>query len=282
MELFHLQESLHAGIPERLREKESRVFSQFGEDGILSWLTRDFSDAERSFVEIGVGSYSEANTRLLSSKTHNPWRGVVIDCEPHHLNFGDHSESWRWNVKAVQALVTPANVNRIIEELRVPKDLGIFSLDIDGLDYWVWRSLNVVRPRIVILEFNYVFGKEVLVSIPEAENFVYREEDSSRQFFGGSLQAMILASKEKGYVFVGCGSAGVNAFFVRSDILCDVWPGFQAPDSTAEWTDAGFGNVWNGGELTRPDLADKQALIQNCVIFDLTSGRNRPLKEVFL
>lgn len=40
-------------------------------------------------------------------------------------------------------------------------------------------------------------------------------------YYGASLKAFCLLAKQKGYAFVGCNSAGNNAFFVRQDLKPD-------------------------------------------------------------
>src|SRR5262249_1755730 len=48
-----------------LADVEFRVFSQWGEDGIVEWLVQNLNIKASSFVEFGVENYSEANTRFL-------------------------------------------------------------------------------------------------------------------------------------------------------------------------------------------------------------------------
>lgn len=77
--------------------------------------------------------------------------------------------------KLRDAMVYPTNINSLIQEM-LPShvateaigggrkssrpqgggggtaDLDILSLDIDGMDYWVWEAITVVKPRVVMLE----------------------------------------------------------------------------------------------------------------------------------
>jgi hypothetical protein len=280
IEICGLREELRKNDPDSIRDQEFKAFSQFGEDGILSWLTRDFCPADRTFVEIGVGSYDEANTRYLASKSHNPWKGVIIDCNADHLNFGIHPDSWKWNVSPVQALVTSSNINDILLENDIRDEIGIFSLDIDSTDYWVWNSVVVIQPKIVVLEFNYVFGPTACVTSLNSNDSRKPVDDRSGQFFGASLQAMVALSAKKGYTFVGTTSTGVNSFFVRDDLVSKIWPGYSPLEVSQQWVDGGFANVRDHkGSLLRLSLAEKQAMIDEHVVFDCSTETQGPLRN---
>ena len=53
------------------RAAEFRVFSQWGEDGIIQFLLQYVSLDRKVFVEFGVENYTESNTRFLL--TNNQW-----------------------------------------------------------------------------------------------------------------------------------------------------------------------------------------------------------------
>src|SRR3954471_19467097 len=60
-----------------LKDVELRVFSQFGDDGIIQYLVHQLPIENDTFVEIGVEDYTEANTRFLLMRDN--WRGLVVD-----------------------------------------------------------------------------------------------------------------------------------------------------------------------------------------------------------
>ena len=33
-------------------------------------------------------------------------------------------------------------------------EIDLLSLDVDGMDYWIWKAIEAVTPRVVVLEFN--------------------------------------------------------------------------------------------------------------------------------
>jgi hypothetical protein len=204
-----------------LAHHEFQVFSQFGEDGIIQHLVRNIPDIPKTFVEFGVEDYSEANTRLLLLKDN--WSGLIMDASdenvqrirrPDYPNFGTY---WFHDLKAISTFVTKDNINRILEENGYGGELGLLSIDIDGMDYWIWETITVAQPTIVVVEYNYRFGNERAVTVPYSPTFDRTAAHYSRLYFGASLKALCLLAKRKGYDFVGCSSAGINAFFVRSD-----------------------------------------------------------------
>jgi hypothetical protein len=198
-----------------LRECEFKVFSQFGEDGIIQFLTRHVPIPERSFVEFGVESYVEANTRFLL--LNDNWSGLVIDGSTEHIEAIRRELTPRfYDLSSACAFITRGNINRLIAEAGFEGDIGLLSVDIDGNDYWVWEAIDQISPRIVVTEYNSVFGL-LPVSIPYADNFSYKVAHPSGLYFGASLGALCHLAARKGYRFVGSSSTGLNAFFVRED-----------------------------------------------------------------
>jgi hypothetical protein len=196
------------------REAEFRVYSQWGDDGIIQYLLQQVPVASDSFVEFGVEAYTEANTRFLL--VNDNWRGLIIDGSREHME-GVRAGSlyWRHELTAVDAFITRENINQLIGEAGFRGPLGILSVDIDGNDYWVWEVIDVVDPTIVIAEYNSVFGPRAAVSVPYDPSFTRSAAHSSHLYWGCSVRALCLLAERKGYVFVGCNSNGNNAYFVK-------------------------------------------------------------------
>jgi hypothetical protein len=199
-----------------LNDYEFRVFSQWGEDGIIQYLLRQVEIDRRVFVEFGVGDYRESNTRFLL--VNNNWTGLVLDSSSENiLRIKKSRIYWAYNIKAVQSFVTRDNINELLRENGITGEIGLLSIDIDGNDFWVWRAITVISPVIVVVEYNHRFGKEAAVTIPYEENFDRRRSPQAPLYFGASLKALCWVAERKGYAFVGCNSNGVNAFFIRKD-----------------------------------------------------------------
>jgi hypothetical protein len=204
-----------------LHEREFRVFSQWGEDGIIQFLCEVVPIPRKVFVEFGVESYHEANTRFLLTKDN--WAGLVLDGDAAQVaRIRQQPEYWLYNLKAIEAFVTRDNINRILSENGVTGEIGLLSIDIDGMDYWIWEAIDVVEPAIVVVEYNYRFGPHDAVTVPYRADFDRRKAHHSILYYGASLRALCELANRKGYAFVGCGSAGLNAFFVRRDLRPEV------------------------------------------------------------
>lgn len=214
---LHIDRIRAIGAPRSLADVEFRVFSQWGEDGIIQYLLSRIEIPNPVFVEFGVENYKESNTRFLLMN--NNWIGLVIDSGDDHINFIRRDElSWRYSLRAVRAFITAENINELISGAGIGGDIGLLSIDITGNDYWIWKAIQVISPRIVICEYNSVFGKDMPVTVPYDPSFYLTTAHYSNLYFGASLPALCHLAEEKGYIFVGTNSVGSNAFFVRKDV----------------------------------------------------------------
>ena len=203
-----------------IRAAEFKVFSQFGEDGIIQYLIRQarVPAQSRSFVEFGVESYDEANTRFLL--LNDNWRGLIIDGSSSSMRRVRNSAIyWRHNLVAVDAFIDADNINGLIKDAGFSGEIGLLSIDIDGNDYWVWEGIGAVNPIVVVVEYNSVFGSRHAVTVPYDKNFSRSRAHSSHLYWGASLKALVVMGDRKGYAFVGSNNAGNNAFFIRRDHL---------------------------------------------------------------
>lgn len=199
-----------------LNDYEFRVFSQWGEDGIIQYLVRNIDVANKVFVEFGVQDYREANTRFLL--LNDNWSGLVLDSDPANVaRIQADLIYWGYNIRAVEAFVTRDNINQLLQEQGITGEIGLLSIDIDGNDFWVWQAIDAIQPIIVVIEYNHRFGSEATVTIPYRADFDRTKSPHGPAYFGASLGALCWLAERKGYSFVGCGSSGVNAFFVRRD-----------------------------------------------------------------
>ena len=203
---------------EKLSDYEFQVFSQWGEDGIIQFLVRKLNICSKIFVEFGVETYHEANTRFLMMKDN--WSGLVIDGSKSNINMiKNQSISWRYSLTAVESFITAENINSIITNNGINGEIGILSVDIDGNDYWVTKAIDCIQPILLINEYNSVFGSDRAISVPYDPSFVRSSAHHSNLYYGASLAALTHLANKKGYALVGCNSNGNNAFYVRRDHL---------------------------------------------------------------
>jgi hypothetical protein len=204
------------------KSKEIKLYSQNGEDGLLLFLFDQIGTKSKYFIEIGAGGET-SNT--LNLALNFGWKGAFIDGDIDQLNITkkqfENSGSSQDRFKYIDSFIKKNNINDILDVNNVPNDIDLLSIDIDGNDYWIWDSMNNVKPRVVIIEYNASLGyKESMVMKHNDDHSKY-EKHPLGWYHGASLKAFEKLGKKKGYSLVCCDSLGVNAFFVRNDLLND-------------------------------------------------------------
>jgi hypothetical protein len=190
-------------------------FSQNGEDGILDVLRRRLLACNRYFIEIGAADGIENNTAwLLVVEGHG---GLMVEGNPSRVHRAQRTVV-RYGIGAeiVPMFVTRESASRIVD-LALHSDPDVFSLDIDGNDYHIATVLleeRRLRPKIVVVEYNSVFGPERSLTIPYADDFIFSRAHSSELYYGVSLAAWRGFFDRLGYRFVTVDRNGINAFFV--------------------------------------------------------------------
>lgn len=255
---------------------EFRVSSQWGEDGIIEWLVHHLCDMPESFVEFGVQNYRESNTRFLLQ--HRNWRGLVIDGSETNVDqIRRDRVSWRHDLTAIASFITRKNINSLIEGAGFKGELGILSIDIDGVDYWVWEAIQCVNPQVLIVEYNSAFGDLLPLTVPYTPDFVRDRAHFSNLYYGVSIQAVRLLAEKRGYSFVGTNSAGNNAFFVRADradaILSRLASVEDRPSRFRE------SRADNGG-LTFVSPANRASIIAHLPVVNVLTNLEMPLGHV--
>ena len=150
------------------------------------------------------------------------WCGLVMDGSDLNVaQIVDSEYFWKYHLMAKSVFINEANINNLLTASRLGREIGILHIDLDGNDYWIWKAINAVTPIVVILEYNSVFGVDRSIVIPYDNEFIRTQSHYSNLYWGASLRALYLESLNKGYAFIGCNSAGNNAYFVRRDRLND-------------------------------------------------------------
>lgn len=258
-----------------LSEVEFSAFSQWGEDGIIDWLVSRVPDISQTFIEFGIEDYRESNTRLLLQLRN--WRGLVMDGSADHIrDIRSQDINWRYGLTAKCAFIDRDNINQLIEASGMVGQVGLLSVDIDGNDYWVWQSINVVSPAIVVAEYNAVLGDIHALTVPYRADFQRTQAHHSNLYFGASLPALILLGKQKGYTFVGTTSTGCNAFFIRDELAAKVTPALSGawgyPSQVREARD-------EGRNLLFLDGTARSRLIAHLPLVNLRTGEKTSLAE---
>ncbi len=259
-----------------LEEVEFRVFSQWGEDGIIQYLINHIPIAKDSFIEFGVDTYVESNTRFLLMN--NNWCGLIFDPDKQNIrSIRAEPYYWRYDLTAQCQRVTRENCNDLFTKQGFFGEIGLLSIDIDGNDYWVWNAIECITPRIVICEYNPLFGNSRAISIPYEKQFNRTEAHFSNLYFGASLKALCFLAHKKGYAFVGTNSAGCNAFFVKKEYLssCKTLTADQGYRDTR--VRESFDEQGNRNHLSGTARLDQ---IGHLPVVDVETGRTYPLGKM--
>lgn len=254
--------------PGNLAAAEFKVSSQWGEDGIIEHLVRHVPIVNEIFVEFGVQDYTESNTRFLL-KNRN-WSGLVLDGSAENVAIIRRDPIyWRYNLKAEHAFITRENINAKIGAQGISGDIGLLSIDIDGNDYWVWQAISSISARIVIIEYNAMFGSDAAVSTPYDPDFARYRAHYSGLYWGCSLAALVHLADLKGYALIGANMAANNAFFVRRDVLGTL-PSFTAQKAfrPAKYRDSRN----KDGSLSHLSVAEAVELVGSLELVDVVTG----------
>ncbi len=196
-----------------------KVYSQNDEDGIIAEIFRRIGTTKKTFFEIGVQNGLESNGHLL---LFSGWRGVWVEgskkyCKEIGIRFRPVIEEGR--LKICNAFVDRNNIEELIKRHCFERELDFLSIDIDGNDYYVWKAVKAVKPRVVCVEYNGKIPPDI--EWKQAYHDGHRWDGSDWQ--GASLRAFETLGREKGYSLVGTNISGVNAFFVRDDLVGDLF-----------------------------------------------------------
>ncbi|MGH9343268.1 MAG: hypothetical protein ACRD19_05850 [Terriglobia bacterium] len=221
-ELFHAQRDILS-----FREIGFRAFSQTDEDGILLYLLSLTGMPTRKCIEICAGEGVECNTANLL--VNHGYHGLLVDGIEENVEFGSRyyrelRDTTVWPPIFLHKWVKTSNVNSLILDAGFEGEIDVLSLDVDGVDYWIWKEITEVRPRIVVLEYYDLWGAERAVTVPYSDQFNAVWFEGYPGYAGASLPAFVKLGRQKGYRLVGCNQYGYNAFFLRNDVGVDVFP----------------------------------------------------------
>jgi hypothetical protein len=235
--------------------------SQNEEDGLLLALFKRIGATNHRFVEIGCGM-NGGNSGFFAQEC--GWSGLMVDAKTASIDkvqvrFRGHP------VRVLKQRVTREGVNAMLEKFGFTGELDLLSIDIDGMDYWLWEAVSACSPRVVAIEYNWLFGADHAVTIPYASEFDLTAI-GNRGYRGASLAALVHLGRTKGYRLVA--TERVNAFFLRNDLApdireIDVARGYRAPLN-----------------LTRAKDVFQKIAKAGLPLVDVVSGRSAPIADL--
>jgi hypothetical protein len=220
----HYQEALRNGNLPGIENTGYKVFSQFEEDGKLVYIFSIIGFKNKSFIEIGADDGINSNCANLYF--HFGFHGLFIDGNPASVKRGRrfyarYPNPWYYQPKFICAMVKKENINQLIDEAGYAGEVDLLSVDIDGNDYWIWDALEVVAPRVVIIETHVEFGfNDIVVPYDPDYHFPGRHP----VYHGASPVAMVKLARRKGYRLVGANAYGSNFIFVKEELCGGMLP----------------------------------------------------------
>lgn len=193
-----------------------KVYSQADEDGIIEEIFERIGVTNRVFVEFGCGNGLENNSHYLLLKK---WHGLWIEGRKKYVDFIQSKfaiaiQSGQLTIK--HAFLTTENINDIISQ-HITGEIDLLSVDMDGNDFHIVKTINCIRPRVIVVEYNARKGPRLDWVMAYNPDHVWDGTD----YLGASLKAFEILLQERGFSLVGCSVTGVNAFFVKNDLISE-------------------------------------------------------------
>ena len=199
---------------DEINKYEYKKTSQNNEDGIIDFIFSKLKINNFNTIEIGF-DYFENNSINIIKKIK---KGLFVDGSEEKVFLLKKILKFIYpkkNLKVINTLINKKNINSIISENFEENDeIDFLSIDVDGIDYYLFQELNF-RPKIICIEYNFWYGKNLKCSIPYLENFVW---EMGSLYSGASLLALNDLANSKDYHLIAIESSCVNAFFIRGDL----------------------------------------------------------------
>ena len=210
---YNLKKSQKYKDPKNLINYGFKVYSQSDEDGIINEIFKRIGIKKKFFIEFGLQDGKECNTAFLLK---SGWSGSWVDMSTNvkQLNI-DFKKFINKNLKFYKHKILKSNVNEIIQKCsNENKEIDLLSIDIGVNTYHVLNEI-ILNPRVIVTEYNAKLRDEVEWTADYSEKKDWDGDDN----FGASLKSFEIMMNEKGYFLVACNITGVNAFFVRKDLI---------------------------------------------------------------
>tara|TARA_B110000027_G_C16098115_1_gene291750 strand:- start:883 stop:1818 length:936 start_codon:yes stop_codon:yes gene_type:complete len=266
----------------KIIETDLKIYSQNGEDGIIDYLLFSLNIEKPKFIEIGVGDYSESNTRFFFERTSGD--GLIIDIiDDFEKKVKENVKIWKGNLKILQQNIDANNILDTLKNNNFSQKIDLLSLDIDGIDYWILKELPKNFCKILVAEYNPYFGDKFKITVPNIKNFNRSSYHYSNLCFGASLPALIDLLKTKGMDFVGTNLFKNNAFFVNNDFVKMLNLEKINELDLKLYVNANFRESRNiSGSMSYIDPKNVLNQIKDCKIIDLSNLINEEKKIIDL
>jgi len=262
-----------------LWDSEVKVFSQWGEDGIIDYLLTSLNISKPKFVEFGVGEFKECNSRFTAESRNASV--YMVDSNKNLVNSVKKLDLfWKNSLFPMTDFITPESAREhIINAKNLMGGIDIFSIDLDGNDYWIIDNLDLSGVSIVICEYNPIFNG-INCTVPRSDDFERFKAHSSGLFFGMSLKASISLLDSKSFTFVGTNRAGNNAFFIKNEMKDQMSIPLPVIDNLKIFLDWRIRESRDAsGRLNYLNASQALKIIESLTVIDLQSGDRKRLQD---
>ena len=203
------------------QEHAKKVLSQNKEDGLLEWIFDCIGWTNRKGVEICCGDGIQCNLSYFVRD--HKLKGLFFDKNEKLISKGKQYWSSKSNKpKYVQGYVFKKEIGETIKKHNMGGQIDVFSLDMDGVDYWILKDLlkdtKAINPRVIVVEFQDIIGPNKALTVPYQKVFSgwNKWAKGGPNWSGASLLAFSKLLNK--YNLVGVENKGFNAFFIRKDV----------------------------------------------------------------
>jgi hypothetical protein len=211
-----------------IKDAGFRVYSQFEEDGIILYVLSMIGFKTKRVVEMCCGSGEECMaTNLILN---HGFDGYLFDGNQDNISraevfFRSKKDCLLYPPVLTHSWITSENVNEILIKSGGAGEVDLFSLDIDGNDYWIWNAINAINPRLLVFETHNAIPSNKSITIEYRDDFDCSSKSGAEwEYKGVSLLAMQRLCKRRGYRMIGSHRHGFNVFFLREDEGIDKFP----------------------------------------------------------
>ena len=195
-----------------LKEFKKKIYSQNGEDGIIEEiLNRLERELDHTCCEFGAwdGIYLSNVFNLVKNKDYK-----VLFIEGDKNKFKKLEENFKdkkaVNLNKYVSFEGKDTLDQILSDNKFNTNFDLLSIDIDGNDYHVFESLEIFKPKVIVIEFN--------PKIPNEVEFIQEKNIKINQ--GSSALSFFNLAKRKNYTLVT--ATEINLFFVHNDYISKV------------------------------------------------------------
>jgi len=227
MLMAQYRQIFHAGIPlPNFEDVGFRQFSENDEDGILLYIFSLIGSTNKKLVDIGAAIGGSNTANLI---VNHGWSGLLFEGNETRASdmarFYDNTLDTRnYPPKVLSEWITRDNIDQLLSDNGMNASIDLLTIDIDGVDYYIWEAIQSISPRVVLVEYQCIWGPVKSMSVPYSADFKAGYIGRFGVYCGASLAAFVKLAKKKGYRLVGCNRYGYNAFFMRDDVGQGVFP----------------------------------------------------------